>query len=79
MMNLPIDPVTGLRRYGVWVDLEVSPCDRCYWPLVVMYECPDKDLKVVTSKRMEARTWPNAEGLWFIGEEHTFKRCLEVK
>lgn len=78
-MMLPKGPCAGLRAYGVWIDLEVTHCNRCWWPLVTMYECPAKDLKTVTSKRIEVRTWPNANGLWFKGEDHTFERCLEVK
>lgn len=78
MKYLPCDRDSGLLMYGVFIDLEVSHCNRCWWPLVRQYECPSRDLTKVTMKRVEARTWP-CHGLWFFGEEHTFERCLEMK
>jgi hypothetical protein len=79
VINLPKDRETCLRTYGVWVDLAVIPCAWCGALLVTMYECPDRDLKEVASKWIEILTWPDENGLWFRGEDHSFQRCLAIE
>lgn len=76
--RLPCSREAGLRKYSVWVSLELVTCKYCACPIVLREDTENGNLAAVTSKWIEVRTVP-CHGLWFSGADHTSDRCREFQ
>jgi hypothetical protein len=78
MEQLPGNREDGLRRYSVWISLELVACKYCACPIVFREDAENGNLDTVTGKWIETRTVP-CYGLWFIGVDHTADRCQQFQ